>query len=242
VEKKNSGYKSFQYLEAGFDYKSYELCKELGRVEYHEIPLSKTEEERFQGIIENNIVISLHDHPTISLVDMNLALELKGMRRQFTANEALSISGLDCVFDNMMDGTAYITSYNGWKWTDIIHDIASDSVTDHQALLRARVNKITVNEAIEASDKPIYVSHSMPTRVTKQSHNTSDNVIQALAENDGLFALHDWGYEAVTEKHPVGSIEGYGECLEYLIDFMGIDHVGCGPDTMYSDQQGLYVY
>jgi membrane dipeptidase len=51
--KKNSGYKSFQYLEAGFEYKSYELCKELGKVEYHEVPLSKTaEEERFQGIIE----------------------------------------------------------------------------------------------------------------------------------------------------------------------------------------------
>jgi membrane dipeptidase len=330
-KKKYSGYKSFQYLEAGHDYKEYELCKELGRVEYHEVPLSKVEEERFQEIIENNIVISLHDHPTVSPVDMSLALELKSMGRQFTAYEALSVSGLDCVFDNMMDGTAYITSYSGWKWTDIIHDIGIRfSDIHHQDLIKPcyrvqdvrdafkngqiafvfclesatpieneldridilyglgirsmgicysasnmlgggikdpengltdfgydaikRMNKLgmlidrghannrTVHEAIEASDKPIYVSHSLPTTVTKQPHNTSDEVLQALAENDGVFALYGGGYGAVTEKHPVGSIEGYGECLEYCIDLMGVDHVGCGPDTMYGDQQGLYVY
>jgi membrane dipeptidase len=42
---------------------------------------------------------------------------------QFTAYEALSKSHLDCVFDNMMDGMAYVTSYSGWKWTDVVHDI-----------------------------------------------------------------------------------------------------------------------
>jgi membrane dipeptidase len=136
-KKKYSGYKSFQYLEAGFDYKSYELCKELGRVKYHEVPLSKSEEERFKSLIEDNIVINLHDHPTISPVDRSLALELKSMGRQFTAYEALSVSGPDCVFDNMMDGTAYITSYNGWKWMDIIHDIGIRfSDIHHQDLIK----------------------------------------------------------------------------------------------------------
>jgi membrane dipeptidase len=23
----------------------------------------------------------------------------------------------------MMDGMAYVTSYSGWKWTDVVHDI-----------------------------------------------------------------------------------------------------------------------
>jgi len=45
-----------------------------------------------------------------------------------------------------------------------------------------------------------------------------------------------------TKKHPVGSIESYMECVEYCIDLMGIDHVGCGPDTLYGDHQGLYKY
>ena len=104
---------------------------------------------------------------------------------------------------------------------------------------RGHANNRTV---LEASDKPIYVSHSMPITVTKAPHNTSDDVLQALTENSGVFALYGGGCGAVTEKHPVGRIEGYGDCLEYLIDLMGVDHVGCGPDTMYGDQQGLYVY
>ncbi len=30
------------------------------------------------------------------------------------------------------------------------------------------------------------------------------------------------------------------EHLEYCIDLMGIDHVGCGPDTLYGDHAGHY--
>ncbi len=33
------------------------------------------------------------------------------------------MSGLDCVFDNLMNGTAMITSKWGWKWDDIIYDL-----------------------------------------------------------------------------------------------------------------------
>jgi membrane dipeptidase len=28
--------------------------------------------------------------------------------------------------------------------------------------------------------------------------------------------------------------------MEYCIELMGIDHVGCGPDTLYGDHVGLY--
>ena len=43
--------------------------------------------------------------------------------RQFCSYEALAYSNLDCVFDNMMDGVNIISSPNGWKWIDIIHDL-----------------------------------------------------------------------------------------------------------------------
>ena len=32
------------------------------------------------------------------------------------------------------------------------------------------------------------------------------------------------------------------ECVEYCIKLMGIDHVGCGPDSLYGDHPGLYKY
>ncbi len=45
-----------------------------------------------------------------------------------------------------------------------------------------------------------------------------------------------------TKKNPVGNIESYMECVEYCINLMGIDHVGCGPDTLYGNHPGLYKY
>ena len=44
-----------------------------------------------------------------------------------------------------------------------------------------------------------------------------------------------------TEKHPLHSIDSYMEHIEYCIDLIGVDHVGCGPDTMYGDHVGLYI-
>ena len=48
------------------------------------------------------------------------------------------------------------------------------------------------------------------------------------------------GFGLRTEKHPEGDLEGYMEHIEYCIDLTGIDHVGCGPDTLYGDHAGLY--
>jgi membrane dipeptidase len=326
------GYKAYGYLEAGFDYKEYKLCKEFDRVPPYFIPLSKREEERFEDFIEKNIIIDLHEHPVLWPEDMSQAMELQHMGRDFTAYEALSKAGIDCVFDNLMDGTAYITSYSGWKWNDVIHDIGvrlcdlhHQSMVTHCRTVRdirdaaengrvalvlclesatpieneldridvlhgigvrsmgicysesnmlgggmgethldsgltdfgydavKRMNKVgmlvdvghtndrTAIETIEASDKPVYNSHSGPAAIA-QGHTTSDEVLQAFAENDGLIGVGGAGQGLRTEKNPVGSIESYMECIEYCIDLMGIDHVGCGPDTLYGHHQGLYEY
>ena len=110
------GYKAFDYLEAGFDYKEFKLTKATDRVPPYIVPLSKHEEDRYEEFIEKNIIVDLHEHPVLWADDMGEAFELNRMGRDFTAYEALSKARLDCVFDHLMDGTAYITSYNGWKW------------------------------------------------------------------------------------------------------------------------------
>jgi membrane dipeptidase len=102
-------------------------------------------------------------------------------------------------------------------------------------------NDRTAIETIEANDKPVYNSHSGPAAIA-QGHTTGDEVLHAFAENDGLLAVGGAGRGLRTEKNPVGSIESYMECVEYCIDLMGIDHVGCGPDTLYGEHQGLYEY
>jgi membrane dipeptidase len=102
-------------------------------------------------------------------------------------------------------------------------------------------NDRTAIETTEASDKPVYNSHSGPAAIA-QGHTTSDEVLHALAERDGLIAVGGAGRGLRTRKNTVGSIESYMECVEYCIDLMGVDHVGCGPDTLYGNHQGLYEY
>lgn len=330
--KKYDGYKAYSYLEPGFDYPEYKLCKEFDRVPPYFIPLSKNEEERFESFVEKNVLIDLHEHPVLWPEDMSKAMEFQTMGRDFTAYEALSVSGLDCVFDNLMNGTTYITSYAGWKWTDVLHDMGQrlcdvhhqkmvipcfgvDDIKDahengkiamvfclesatpienevdridvlyglgvrsmgicysesnmlgggmgetfkdrgltdfgYDAVKRmnklgmlidlGHVNDKTALENIEASDKPVYNSHSGPAAFAR-GHTTGDEVLKALAENDGIIGVGGAGRGLSTEKNPIGNIESYMECIEYCIDLMGIDHVGCGPDTLYGEHQGLYRY
>lgn len=42
INKKYSGYKAYQYLEKGKDYRAFKMAKEIGRVEPYKIPLSES--------------------------------------------------------------------------------------------------------------------------------------------------------------------------------------------------------
>jgi membrane dipeptidase len=69
-----------------------------------------------------------------------------------------------------------------------------------------------------------------------------DEVIQALGEAGGVMAIEAAPNLTVTEKNPLHGIDSYMEHIEYCIDLIGIDHVGCGPDTNYGDHVGLYLH
>ena len=58
------------------------------------VPLSKSEEERYNDLIEKNIFLSLHEHPYLFPEDMSQLVEYVNSGRCFTAYEALSASGI----------------------------------------------------------------------------------------------------------------------------------------------------
>ena len=49
--KKYDGYKAFQYLEPGIDYREFNLRKAIIDEWWEPVPLSKTDEERFEEIM-----------------------------------------------------------------------------------------------------------------------------------------------------------------------------------------------
>ncbi len=122
-QKNYSGYTSFSYLEAGKDYPNWPLSAELNRVPSRAPEVTDEQEARVRRLFQEQLMISLHDHCFVAPQDLSRFLEFRRWGRDFTGYQGLSVSGLDAVFDNLMNGTAMITSRGGWKWDDVIFDL-----------------------------------------------------------------------------------------------------------------------
>src|SRR3989449_7790821 len=120
---KYKGYRSFEYLEPGTDYREFKLAKELDRVPSRKVEVSDAQEERVQRLLDANVAVSLHDHCFVVPEDFGELAEYRRQGRDFTGYAGMAVSGLDAVFDCLMDGTATITSKAGWKWDDTIFDL-----------------------------------------------------------------------------------------------------------------------
>jgi membrane dipeptidase len=120
---KYAGYTSFQYLEPGTDYREFELALELDRVRSTPVAVSAEQEQRVQRLLTENDAVSLHDHCFIVPKDFGDLAEYRRQGRDWTGYAGMARSGLDAVFDCLMDGTATITSKAGWKFDDMIYDL-----------------------------------------------------------------------------------------------------------------------
>src|SRR6185437_7118850 len=116
--KRYTGYRSYGYLEEGRDYEAFELVPEFDRVPPYDLGLNDEQTRRTEQLLNDSIVISLHEHPTVCPVDVSELTLLARTGRERTGFAGLARSGMTCVFDNFMDGTCVITSNGGWKWTD----------------------------------------------------------------------------------------------------------------------------
>lgn len=158
-KKRYSGYKSFSYLEPGPDFKAFKLAPELNRVASTQVPTTPEQEARVKGLFENTLVISLHDHCFVAPDNLSEFLEFRRWGRDTTAYEGLSVSGLDAVFDNLMNGTAMITSRSGWKWDDIIYDLGIRlSDIAHQDMVVLALNTEDIVRAKENGQVAFIVS------------------------------------------------------------------------------------
>src|SRR5262249_56231062 len=100
-----------------------EVAPELGRVPPYSAGLTEAEQERAHRLLRDSLVISLHDHPVRFPARMEETPEYNRTGRQHAAYAGLAASGMDIVFDNMMDGTACVTGNAPWRWDDIVTDL-----------------------------------------------------------------------------------------------------------------------
>ncbi len=221
--KKYSGYRAFQFLEPGVDYREFRLRAEMLPEMTEWVPLSKAEEERFESIMEKSVVISLHDHPSRRPEDISQREEYSREGREFLAYEALAASGLDCVLDNLMDGSNFVNTKHGWDWMSTVHDLGmklcdiakqdfvihARSVEDityaHDTGRLAWVASIESCSCIENEVDRLDILYGLGVRCMGVNYSESNMLGTGLKElRDG--GLTDFGYDALVRMNKLGML------------------------------------
>lgn len=104
----------------------------------------------------------------------------------------------------------------------------------------SHVGMRTSLEAIEYNDNPSIFSHSNAKTVTPTStRNLTDDVIEALAKKNGVIGLSPHAFMCHSVHTVQPTLEDYMDHFVYLIEKIGVDHVGIGTD-MYEYYTQFY--
>lgn len=98
----------------------------------------------------------------------------------------------------------------------------------------------TTLDVIEASAKPIALTHIGARALWDTKRMAPDDVLKACADKGGIIGIEAAPHTTLTANHPRHDLESYMEHFEYVRDLVGIDHVAFGPDTLYGDHVGLH--
>ena len=229
MHKHYAGYRSYQYLDAESDYKAFRLAEQVGRVPSARVALSPDQEQRAQDLLARHVAISMHDHPVVVPEDVTEIFEQKRLGRDFSGFEGLAASGLDAVFDNLMNGLCTITSQAGWKWSDIIHDLgmrlcdlahqdfivvcdgARDILTAHQTGRLALVPTLESATPIENELDRLDVLYGFGVRSMGITYSES-NVLGSGLREAGDAGLTDFGRQAVERMNKLGILIDTAHC------------------------------
>jgi membrane dipeptidase len=95
-------------------------------------------------------------------------------------------------------------------------------------------------DVIEASESPVMITHAGARRVWDSPRMKPDEVLLACAEKGGVIGVCAAPNTTLSSKNPnEHTIESVMEHFEYLVDLVGIEHVGLGPDTFFGDHVAL---
>ena len=80
---------------------------------------------------------------------------------------------------------------------------------------------------VETATKPLLASHSNAYALCPAKRNLKDEQIKIIASTGGVIGMNAWP-AFIDEKTP--SAEKLADHVDYMVDLVGIDHVGCGFD------------
>jgi membrane dipeptidase len=95
-------------------------------------------------------------------------------------------------------------------------------------------------EAINASDKPVIVSHSNARALCDHPRNLTDDVIRAVAARGGVIGVNAFPGFVLNDPDPKPTVEHLVDHVGHIANLVGSEHVGTGfdidePDTPHAD-------
>ena len=114
----------------------------------------------------------------------------------------------------------------------------------------------TAMDAIETSKDPVIFSHANPYGLCPNPRNKTDDQLKALAEKGGVIGITAYGPISEVKRNVHPTIDDFFTHLKYVVDLIGVDHVGIGTDheetqtvesliafeTSYPEIVGIYTH
>jgi membrane dipeptidase len=92
-------------------------------------------------------------------------------------------------------------------------------------------------EAIELSSRPVALTHSNPKALCNHERNAPDEVLTATADSGGVICLTSYSIFCETTPGVRPNVKDYVDHIDYVIDLVGIEHVGIGTDMFEGKTQ-----
>jgi membrane dipeptidase len=95
-----------------------------------------------------------------------------------------------------------------------------------------------VRDTLDATEKPIIASHTNPRAIRAHPHNLPDEELRNIAATGGfvgVFVLNTY-----LSENPRPTLDDVLRVIDYLVNLVGIDHVGLAPDIMENWDQAQF--
>jgi membrane dipeptidase len=100
------------------------------------------------------------------------------------------------------------------------------------ALDLSHANPATTAAAMEASTKPVLITHAGCAAVHPHVRNKTDDQLRAVAAKGGVIGIYDLFYLTPAPRPP--NLDDYIAHMTHALDVCGEDHVGIGSDTSFA--------
>jgi membrane dipeptidase len=96
----------------------------------------------------------------------------------------------------------------------------------------------TAIDTLKLSEKPVVFSHAGSKYLTDNPRNKTDEELLLLKENGGVIGLSPWGplcWKKEQRKQP--TLDDFLDHVDYVVNLIGIDHVGFGGDSTLDNNE-----